>query len=80
MHNHYLYVVTKGQDHVTELLGVYDADYITLDELLDHYELKYENANSYTDNENGFVDVLDEYGMLAFCIEVNKTNALIANK
>lgn len=80
MHNHNLYVVTKSEDLITEVLGVYDGDYITLDDLLEHYKQMFNNSNSYRYNEDGLVDVLDEDGMLLFCIEVNKTSAFIANK
>lgn len=80
MHNQNLYVVTKSEDHITEILGVYDANYIALDELLEHYEQMFDNTNSYIYNGDGIVDVLDERGMLSVCIEINKTSAFIANK
>lgn len=80
MHNHNLYVVTTNEDHETEVLGVYDAKYFTLKEILNHYEQEYDNTNTNIFKGNGFIDVLDENGMLSFSIEVYRTNALIANK
>ena len=79
---HNLYIVTKthNTDSTTEVLAVYDANFITLDEILDYYEQQSRHTQCYYGTDCGFVDILDANDMLKSVIKVTKKNALIKNK
>lgn len=80
MFNHELYVVTQSHDSITKVLAVYDNEHITLDDILDYYEQKFNNTQRYYDSDCGYLDILDSNDMLYYIVKVSKVNALIKNK